>query len=180
LARTPSLPGLRPDPDLVGAIPGHDEPRTYLASGGAGTLGYDLPAAVGAKVARPDATVVAVMGDFGVGFMVEEFAMACQYKVPVVVVVVNNGYLSLIRQNQRYAYEYEYGVDTTYDGPGVDWVKLAQAFGGYAERVEQPEEIRAAFQRAVDSGLPALVDIVVERNTDAAMGGALDAVREFD
>ncbi|MBC7256639.1 MAG: glyoxylate carboligase, partial [Chloroflexi bacterium] len=90
-------------------------PRTYLASGGAGTLGYDLPAAIGAKIARPEATCVAVMGDGGFMFMVEELAMACQSKIPIIVVVVNNGYLSLIRQNQRYAYEYEYGVDLTYD-----------------------------------------------------------------
>lgn len=106
--------------------------------------------------------------------------MACQHRVPIVVVVVNNGYLSLIRQNQRYAYEYEYGVDTTYDGAGVDWVKLAEAFGAYAERVEQPGEIRAAFARVAACGRPALIDIIVERDTDAAMGGALDAIREFD
>ena len=154
-------------------------PGTYLASGGAGTLGYDLPAAIGAKVARPEATVVAVMGDGGVGFMIEELAMACQHKVPIVVIVINNGYLSLIRQNQRYAYEYEYGVDLTYDGLGVDFVKLAEAFGAYGERVERPEEIRGAFERAVASGKPALVDVIVERETDASMGGSLDAVREF-
>jgi tartronate-semialdehyde synthase len=155
-------------------------PRTYLASGGAGTLGFDLPAAIGAKLARPDATVVAVMGDGGFGFMVEELAMACQYNVPIVVVIVNNGYLSLIRQNQRYAYEYEYGVDLTYDGLGVDWVRLAEAFGAYGERVTQPAEIRGAFGRAVQSGKPAVVDVIVERETDAAMGPSLDAIREFD
>jgi tartronate-semialdehyde synthase len=154
-------------------------PYTYLASGGAGTLGYDLPAAIGAKVARPECIAVAVMGDFGVGFMIEEFAMACQHKVPIIVVVVNNGYLSLIRQNQRYAYEYEYGVDTTYEGLGVDWVKLAESFGAYGERVTKPEEIRAAFARAVQSGKPALVDIIVERDTDCSMGASIDAVREF-
>ena len=118
-------------------------PRTYLASGGAGTLGYDLPAAIGAKIARPEAVAVAVMGDGGFGFMMEELAMACQYKVPVVVVIVNNGYLSLIRQNQRYAYEYEYGVDLTYDGLGMDFVKLAEAFGAYGERVTKPDEIKS-------------------------------------
>jgi tartronate-semialdehyde synthase len=154
-------------------------PYTYLASGGAGTLGYDLPAAIGAKVARPDATVVAVMGDFGVGFMIEELAMACQHRVPIIVVVVNNGYLSLIRQNQRYAYEFEYAVDTTYEGLGVDWVKLAESFGAYGERVTEPSEIKAAFARAVQSGRPAIVDIIVERETDCSMGAALDAVREF-
>ena len=118
-------------------------PHTYLASGGAGTLGYDLPAAIGAKLARPEATCVAVMGDGGFGFTMEEMAMACQYKVPVVVVIVNNGYLSLIRQNQKYAYKYEYGVDLTYDGLGIDFVKLSESFGGYGERVTKPGEIRA-------------------------------------
>jgi tartronate-semialdehyde synthase len=154
--------------------------RTYLASGGAGTLGYDLPAAVGAKVACPEATVVAVMGDGGFGFMVEELAMACQYNVPIVVVIINNGYLSLIRQNQRYAYEYEYGVDLTYDGRGVDFVRLAEAFGAHGERVIEPRELAPAFYRAVNSNRPAVVDVIVERETDGAMGASLDAIREFD
>jgi tartronate-semialdehyde synthase len=155
-------------------------PRTYLASGGAGTLGYDLPAAVGAKIACPDSTCVAVMGDGGFGFMVEELAMACQYNVPIVVIVINNGYLSLIRQNQRYAYEYEYGVDLTYDGRGVDFVRLAESFGAYGVRVTEPDEIAWAFEQAVGSGKPAVVDVIVERETDAAMGASLDAIREFE
>ena len=157
-----------------------ERPLTYLASGGAGTLGYDLPAAIGAKVACPDATVVAVMGDGGVGFMIEELAMACQHKVPIIVVIINNGYLSLIRQNQRYAYEYEYGVDLTYDGRGIDFVRLAEAFGAYGERVERPEALHPAFQRAVDSGKPALIDVIVERETDCSMGPSLDKVHEFE
>ena len=157
-----------------------DRPSAYLASGGAGTLGFDLPAAIGAKVACPEKTVVAVMGDGGVGFMIEEMAMACQHDVPIIVVVVNNGYLSLIRQNQRYAYEYEYAVDLTYHGAGVDFVRLAEAFGAYGERVTRPEEIGPAFDRAAKCGKPALIDIVVERETDAAMGASLDAIREFE
>ena len=155
------------------------KPHTYLASGGAGTLGFDLPAAIGAKVACPEATVVAVMGDGGFGFMMEELAMACQHRIPIVVVIVNNGYLSLIRQNQRYAYEYEYAVDLTYDGMGVDFVRLAESFGAFAERVTRPEEIRPALERAATAGKPAVVDIIVERETDASMGASLDAVREF-
>jgi tartronate-semialdehyde synthase len=159
-------------------------PYTYLAAGGAGTLGYDLPAAIGAKIARPECTAVAVMGDGGFGFMVEELAMACQHRVPIIVVVVNNGYLSLIRQNQHYAYEYEYAVDLTYDGgdpqvAGIDNVKLAESFGCYAERVTKPGEIRAAFERAVTSGKPTVIDVIVERETDASMGTGLDAIREF-
>ena len=155
------------------------KPQTYLVSGGAGTLGFDLPAAIGAKVARPDAITVAVMGDGGFGFMMEEMAMACQHRVPVIVVIINNGYLSLIRQNQRYAYEYEYGVDLTYDGLGIDFVKLAEAFGAYGERVTDPEEISHAFDRAVKCGKPAVIDVIVERETDASMGASLDAIREF-
>lgn len=155
-------------------------PMTYLASGGAGTLGYDLPAAIGAKVACPDRIAVAVMGDGGFGFMMEELAMACQHQVPVITIIVNNGYLSLIRQNQRYAYEYEYGVDLTYNGRGIDFVRLAEAFGAYGERVERPEDLRPAFERAVACGRPAVIDVIVERQTDAAMGAALDAIREFD
>ena len=155
------------------------KPYTYLASGGAGTLGYDLPAAIGAKIAKPDATVVAVMGDGGFGFMMEELAMACQHKIPIIVVIVNNGYLSLIRQNQRYAYEYEYAVNLHYDGGGIDFVKLAESFGAYGERVTKPNDIRSAFERAVKCGKPAVLDIIVERETDCSMGGSLDAVREF-
>lgn len=155
-------------------------PFTYLASGGAGTLGFDLPAAIGAKIAQPGATVVAVMGDGGFGFMVEELAMACQHNIPIVVVIINNGYLSLIRQNQHYAYEYEYAVDLTYNGLGVNFVKLAESFGAYAERVTEPGKIRAAFERAEKSGKTAVLDIIVERETDASMGASLDAVREFE
>jgi tartronate-semialdehyde synthase len=163
-----------------GQLQSVSRPYTYLPSGGAGTLGYDLPAAIGAKVARPECTVVAVMGDGGFGFMMEEMAMACQHKVPVIVVIVNNGYLSLIRQNQRYAYEYEHGVDLAYEGRGIDFVRLAESFGAYGERVTQPEALPAAFQRAVDAGRPALIDVIVEREADCAMGPSLDKVREFD
>lgn len=154
-------------------------PHTYLASGGAGTLGFDLPAAIGAKVARPEATVVAVVGDGGFGFTMEELAMAVQYKTPVIVLIVNNGFLSLIRQNQRYSYEYEYAVDLTYEGRGIDFVKLAEAFGAYSERVTVADELAPAFARAQACGKTAVIDIIVERETDAAMGAALDAVREF-
>lgn len=155
------------------------KPYTYLASGGAGTLGYDLPAAIGAKIATPDATVVAVMGDGGFGFLMEELAMACQHGIPIIVIIVNNGYLSLIRQNQRYAYEFEYGVSLHYSGGGVDFPRLSEAFGAYAERVTRPEDLRGAFERAVKCGKPAVLDIIVERETDCSMGGSLDAIREF-
>jgi tartronate-semialdehyde synthase len=117
-----------------------------------------------------------------VQLQLKELAMACQHRVPVIV-IVNNGYLSLIRQNQSLAYKYEYAVDLTYshpDGtPGVDFVRLAEAFGAYGERVFKPEDLRPAFERAASSGRPAVIDIIVERETNATMGAALDAIREF-
>ena len=156
------------------------KPRTYLVSGCAGTLGFDIPAAVGAKIAKPDSTAVAVMGDGGFLFMVEELGLACRYNVPIIVIVINNGVLSLIRQNQKYALGFRYAVDLWYDGHNPDFVKIAEGFGCHAELVEDPDEIRPAFQRAVDSQKPSVINIIVDQETDAAMGPALDTIKEFD
>jgi len=120
------------------------------------------------------------MGDFGFTFMVEELAVAAQYNVPVVVVIVNNAYLSLIRQNQKYAYGYEYQVKIDANRTLFDFVKVAEGFGCKAERVFNPEDIEVAFKRAVESGGPYVVDIIVEKDTDCSMGGAVNAVREFE
>ena len=152
----------------------------YLPSGGAGTLGFDIPAAIGAWVAKPKNKVVAVMGNFGFTFMVEELAVAAQYNVLVIVVIVNNAYLSLIRQNQKYAYGFEYQVKVDANRTLVDFVKVAEGFGCKAERVFNPEDIEVAFKRAVESGGPYVVDIIVEEDTDCSMGGAVNAVREFE
>jgi tartronate-semialdehyde synthase len=160
-------------------------PRRYIPSGGAGTLGYELPAAIGAKVACPDDPCVCVVGDAGLLFMVEELAMAGQHGLPVIVVVVNNGYLGLIRQNQKYAYGYEHGVSLWYAEDGdkdkiyPDNVKLVEAFGGKGERVFEPGDLSSAFERAMKSKVPYLIDVIVSRDADCSMGGAINAVREF-
>ena len=98
----------------------------------------------------------------------------------IIVLVVNNGVLSLIRQNQKYALGFRYGVDLWYDGHYPDVVTISKGFGCYAERVQHPDEIRPAFQRAVGSGKPSVIDIIVDQGTDAAMGASLDAIKEFD
>ncbi|MGP8050692.1 MAG: thiamine pyrophosphate-dependent enzyme [Desulfobaccales bacterium] len=157
-------------------------PRRYIPSGGAGTLGYELPAAIGAKVACPNDPCVVIAGDAGLLFMAEELAMAGQHDLPVIVVVINNGYLSLIRQNQKYAYGYEYGVSLWYgekDQIYPDNVKLAEAFGGKGERVFAPKDLPAAFDRAMKSKVTYLIDVIVAREADCSMGGAIDACREF-
>lgn len=164
-----------------------ERPGHFMLAGGAGPLGWDMPAAIGVKVAKPLTTVVNVTGDYGFQFCMEEWGMACQYNIPVLVVVVNNGNMSLIRQNQKYVYgglRYEIDIDYPHgdqtENNVLDFSKFSEAFGGWGERVTDPDQIRPAFQRALASGKPAIVDVIVERDADASMGLALDAVREFE
>lgn len=156
-----------------------NRPGLYLPSGGAGTLGFDIPAAFGAKIANPDKHAVAVMGDFGFTFHVQELAVAAAYGVPVIVVIVNNAYLSLIRQNQKYAYSFEHAVKMEVNQGVMDYVKVAEGFACAGERVHKPEDIAAALKRASLSKVPYVIDIVCETETDCSMGMALDSVREF-
>lgn len=154
-------------------------PRHYLPSGGAGCLGYDIPAAFGARIACPTSQTVAVMGDFGFTFHVQELAVCAKYNVPVIVVIVNNAYLGLIRQNQKYAYGYECDVAMSENQGMIDYVKVAQGFACYGERVFDPNGIAAALQRAVESKKPAVIDIVCDPFVDCSMGAALNNVKEF-
>jgi len=156
------------------------KPRHYIIPGGAGPLGWDMPAAIGAKVAKPDHLVVNVVGDYGFGFCGEELAMAVMYDVPIVIVVINNGYLSLIRQAEKYSYDMNFEVKTWYQSQLMDFVKFAEAYGAYGERVEKPQDIKSALQRAVDSQRPAVIEIIVERETDASMGVAIDKIAEHE
>lgn len=156
-----------------------NQPGLYLPSGGAGTLGYDIPAAFGAKVANPGKHAVAVMGDFGFTFHVQELAVAATYEIPVIVVIVNNAYLSLIRQNQKYAYGFEHGVAMEMNQGVMDYIKVAEGFACAGERVFKPEDISGALQRAAQSKKPYVIDIVCEKETDCSMGPAVDSIKEF-
>ncbi|MDR3085199.1 MAG: glyoxylate carboligase, partial [Christensenellaceae bacterium] len=157
------------------------KPRRYLPSGGAGTLGFDIPAAFGAMVADTQQhKAVAVMGDFGFTFLVEELAVAASNEVPLIVVILNNAYLSLIRQNQKYAYGYEYAVHMPENKTLMDYIQVAKGFGCDGERVFDPNEIAPALQRALDSKKPYVVECICEEETDAAMGGSILAVKEFN
>jgi len=152
--------------------------RNYLPSGGAGCLGYDIPAAFGAAIAT-GAQTVAVMGDFGFTFHVQELGVCARYKIPVIVVIVNNAYLGLIRQNQKYAYGYECDVAMEENQGLIDYVKVAEGFACYGERVFEPGEIGAALKRAEASGKPAVIDIVCDPVVDCSMGTAVDNCKEF-
>ena len=156
------------------------KPHHYLIAGGAGPLGWDLPAALGAKIAHPENLTVNVVGDYGLGFCGEELAMAMMYNIPVVIIVINNGYLGLIRQQEKFNFNMNFEVSTWYDGTMMDFVKWAEAYGAYGERVEEPHKIKAALKRAVASNRPAVVEIIVERETDAAMGTSIDKIIECE
>lgn len=155
-----------------------NRPRRYLPSGGAGTLGYEIPAAFGAKVADPEHHSVTVVGDFGFTFLGEEIAVASVFKKPIIVVILNNAYLGLIRQNQKCAYGYEYAVDMPYNQDGrIDYLKVAEGFGCQAERVFNGEELAQAIERAKASGKTYVIDAVCVKEQLCDMGGALDNVK---
>ncbi|MBN1685196.1 MAG: glyoxylate carboligase [Spirochaetales bacterium] len=156
-----------------------NKPRKYLPSGGAGTLGFDIPAAIGASVAAGRAKTVCVMGDFGFTFLVEELAVAAKERLPVSVIILNNANLSLIRQNQKYAYDYEYAVEMKENKGIIDYVKVAEGFGCKAERVQGAGDLPGALERAKDADGPYVVEIFVEDETDCNMGIAIDSIRVF-
>ncbi len=159
------------------------KPRHYQVCGQAGPLGWEIPAAIGVKKARPEAEVVGVVGDYSFQFLVEELAVAAQYDVGFVLIMLNNEYLGLIRQAET-GYEMNFEVDIHYDSIGTDNVKIMEAYGCSGTRVHEPGEIRTSLEwarkEAERTSRPVLVEIMIEREGNAAMGAALDAVREFE
>ncbi|MEU6642334.1 glyoxylate carboligase [Saccharomonospora sp. NPDC046836] len=159
------------------------KPRHYQVCGQAGPLGWEIPAAIGVKKARPDAEVVGVVGDYSFQFLVEELAVAAQYDIPFVLIMLNNEYLGLIRQAEL-GYDMNFQVDLHYDQYGTDNVKIMEAYGCSGTRVVDPAEIRGALEwarkEAEGTSRPVLVEIMIEREANAAMGTALDNVTEFE
>ncbi|HEX5795901.1 MAG TPA: thiamine pyrophosphate-dependent enzyme, partial [Geminicoccaceae bacterium] len=167
------------------------KPRNYIICGQAGPLGWDIPAAIGAKLADPDAEVVAVCGDYSFQFLIEELAVGAQYNVPFVVILLNNSYLGLIRQAER-AYDMDFEVQLGFDnvnspevgGYGVDHVKAAEAFGCLGARVFEPGDLAATFgwarKESAARRLPVVVEVILERVTNIAMGPEIDKITEFE
>lgn len=132
------------------------KPRTFLTSGGLGTMGYGTGAAIGAQLANPDRRVVHIAGDGSFRMNCNELATIAHYQVPVIIVVVNNGTLGMVRQWQHLFYDKRYSETTLDFGP--DFVKLAEAYGIAGSRATNEEEFMAAFDRAAESGKAALID----------------------
>ncbi|NLU45758.1 MAG: biosynthetic-type acetolactate synthase large subunit [Euryarchaeota archaeon] len=135
-------------------------PRQFISSGGFGTMGFGLPSAIGAKAARPEADVVTVTGDGGLLMVVQELATSVAEDLPVVICLLNNGWLGMVRQWQNLFWDSRYSGTELRAGP--DFVKVAEAFGAKGIRVEKPGEIHDAFKEAFDCGRTCLVEILVD------------------
>ena len=170
-------------------------PRNWINCGQAGPLGWTLPAALGVRAADPTRKIVALSGDYDFQFMLEELAVGAQHKLPYLHIVVNNSYLGLIRQAQR-GFQMDFEVSLAFEnintpadgdaipGYGVDHVAVAEGLGCKAIRVKTPNEFKDAFARAQqlmeEHSVPVVLEFILERVTNIAMGTEINAVNEFE
>jgi acetolactate synthase-1/2/3 large subunit len=138
-----------------------DEPNHFITSGGLGCMGFGLPAAIGAQVARPDKIVVDIAGDGSIQMNIQEMATAVQYSLPVKIIILNNGYLGMVRQWQQLFYDKRYAATCMDCAP--DFVKLAEAFGAVGLRAEKPEDVDAVLKKGLELPQPVIMDFVVEK-----------------
>ena len=138
------------------------KPRTFLSSGGLGTMGYGLGAAIGAKVGKRDKTVVNIAGDGCFRMNMNELATASRYNIPIVEIVINNHVLGMVRQWQTLFYGKRYSQTVLQDE--VDYVKVAEALGCEGIRVTKKEEVEDALKKALNAGHPVVIDCVIEED----------------
>ncbi|MFW5487062.1 MAG: biosynthetic-type acetolactate synthase large subunit [Desulfovibrio sp.] len=140
---------------------GYEKPRTFLSSGGLGTMGYGFPAAIGAQMAHPDKLVIDVAGDGSIQMNIQELATAVCNKLPVKIVILNNAYLGMVRQWQELFYNENY-CETCMDAQ-PDFVRLAEAYGAGGYRVDKASEVKDVLRRAFEDPRPVIVDVRVSR-----------------
>jgi len=136
------------------------EPRTFVTSGGSGSMGYEVPGAMGVQVAKPDRVVWSIAGDGGFQMTMSELATIVENKIPVKFAIINNNVLGMVRQWQEFFYDKDY-VATVYTR-NPDFVKLAEAFGMLGTRVTEKSEVLPAVLQAMAHDGPALIDFVVD------------------
>ena len=140
----------------------YDKPRTFLSSGGLGTMGFGFPAAIGAQIAFPHSTVAVIAGDGSLQMNIQELATAVQYKLPVKVVILNNMVLGMVRQWQELFFEKRYSHTCISVAP--DFVKLADAYGAVGLRAKKPSEVEAVLREGLSvQGRPVLMDFRIDQ-----------------
>ena len=152
------------------------EPRTFLSSGGLGTMGYGVGAAIGAKYGRPDKVVINIAGDGCFRMNLNEIATAARYNVPIIQVVLNNHVLGMVRQWQTLFYDHRYSNTVLDDS--VDFVKVAEGLGAMGIRANTLDEFEAAMKTALTAGRPVVIDVTIAGDDKVwpmvAPGAAID------
>ena len=139
--------------------------RMFITSGGLGTMGFGFPAAIGAKIARPESVVADIAGDGSLQMVSQEFATAVENDIPVMICLLNNGWLGMVKQWQKLFYGSRY-MASKFAGTTPDFVKLAEAYGAEAIRVERHSEVAEAIQRGAKADVPFLIDFMVDPEED--------------
>ncbi|MCH3977956.1 MAG: biosynthetic-type acetolactate synthase large subunit [Candidatus Methanomethylophilus sp.] len=139
-------------------------PRQFITSGSFGTMGFGLPAALGAKVARPEAKVLTIVGDGGLQMVIQELATSVAEDIPVTIVLLNNGWLGMVRQWQKLFWNKRYSGTKLDADP--DFVKIAESYGAWGIRVTKSSEIREALERGIKSDITCLIDIHCDPEAD--------------
>jgi acetolactate synthase-1/2/3 large subunit len=158
------------------------KPRTLVSSGGLGTMGFGLPAAIGAKVGRPDETVIDIAGDGSIQMVSQELSTAATNNVNIKIMLLNNGYLGMVRQWQQIFFKKRYSHTCIHNC--VDFVKLVEAYGGIGLRVKKKEEVESAIKKALKTDKLVLVDFWIDREENVypmvAPGSPISEMLESD
>jgi acetolactate synthase-1/2/3 large subunit len=162
----------------------YNHPRSFITSGGLGTMGYGFPAAMGAAVAKPDRPVICITGDGGFQMTLFELATCVENKIPVKIAIMNNGYLGMVRQWQELFFGKRYSHTNLKNG-NPDFVKLAESYGAVGLRASRPDEMMDVLQKAMAiNDRPVLMDIIVDEEENCypmvPAGAALNEMVEGD
>ncbi len=160
----------------------YKNPRTFISSGGLGTMGYGFPAAMGVKVGKPESTVIDIAGDGSFQMNSQELATVVQEDIPVIVAILNNGFLGMVRQWQELFFNRRFS-STCIEG-SVDFVKLAEAYGALGLRARKKSDVKDVIKEAVKSERPTVIDFVVEREENVSpmvpAGAAINEILDLE